>query len=358
MFETLSEKLSGVFQRLGNKGRLTEKDVDEALREVRIALLEADVNFRVARDFVYRIRVEGIGPSQLGELFVQTLVGLMSLNDGHGPVLPPYEPHKVEPRVPRIHHDELRIEFTRGETSLAQNVGRSLLVVDVASTDVCRYRQLRFGVYKEVKLPAIHKLSDSLRALFDRPSRLSVRFDGPPSIGVGFHHSAVQGSSIIKGWQVSVVASHKSARYVFKPRKEFLRGQPRKKAARRRLVRDAVGRRDSTDSSNERVGGEQVYQRPGGGQAHVMLSDVALPQNFGGMSLWATPYRASQSINKAGTRIVEVAKDCPKLCDDGRGLSFRPNGGIISGDHGKIVPSCWFRGRKALPRFVAPFFMS
>ena len=56
MFESLSEKLTGIFQRLGNKGRLTEKDVDAALREVRMALLEADVNFRIARDFVARIR--------------------------------------------------------------------------------------------------------------------------------------------------------------------------------------------------------------------------------------------------------------------------------------------------------------
>ena len=56
MFEVLTEKLNGVFQRLGNKGTLTERDVDEALREVRLALLEADVNFRVARDLVGRIR--------------------------------------------------------------------------------------------------------------------------------------------------------------------------------------------------------------------------------------------------------------------------------------------------------------
>ena len=56
MFEILSQKLEGVFKRLGNKGRLTESDVDEALREVRMSLLEADVNFRVARDFVARIR--------------------------------------------------------------------------------------------------------------------------------------------------------------------------------------------------------------------------------------------------------------------------------------------------------------
>lgn len=56
MFEVLSEKLNGVFHRLGNKGRLTEKDIDSALREVRMALLESDVNFRVAREFVGNIR--------------------------------------------------------------------------------------------------------------------------------------------------------------------------------------------------------------------------------------------------------------------------------------------------------------
>ena len=52
MFESLSEKLNGAFARLTGKGRLSEKDVDQALREVRLALLEADVDFKVARAFV------------------------------------------------------------------------------------------------------------------------------------------------------------------------------------------------------------------------------------------------------------------------------------------------------------------
>ena len=56
MFEVLSDKLNDVFKRLGSRGRITEKDIDTALRDVRMALLEADVNFRVARDFVARIR--------------------------------------------------------------------------------------------------------------------------------------------------------------------------------------------------------------------------------------------------------------------------------------------------------------
>ena len=68
MFETLSEKLNGVFRSLGSKGRLTEKDVDAALREVRMALLEADVNFRVSRNFVGKIRERALGDDVLKSL--------------------------------------------------------------------------------------------------------------------------------------------------------------------------------------------------------------------------------------------------------------------------------------------------
>ena len=47
MFESLGEKLEGVFRRLRGHGKLTEKNIEDALREVRLALLEADVNFKV-----------------------------------------------------------------------------------------------------------------------------------------------------------------------------------------------------------------------------------------------------------------------------------------------------------------------
>ena len=68
MFEALTEKLGATFGRLGDKGRLTEKDVDEALREVRMALLEADVNFRVARQLTSRIRDRALGEDVLKSL--------------------------------------------------------------------------------------------------------------------------------------------------------------------------------------------------------------------------------------------------------------------------------------------------
>lgn len=68
MFDTLTEKLNGVFQRLTGRGRLTERDVDEGLREVRRALLEADVDFRVARDFVARVKERALGNDVLESL--------------------------------------------------------------------------------------------------------------------------------------------------------------------------------------------------------------------------------------------------------------------------------------------------
>jgi signal recognition particle subunit SRP54 len=61
MFENLQDKLQGVFRRLSGRGRLGEADVDVALREVRLALLEADVNFKVVKDFIGRVRERAIG---------------------------------------------------------------------------------------------------------------------------------------------------------------------------------------------------------------------------------------------------------------------------------------------------------
>ncbi|MBQ9418823.1 MAG: signal recognition particle receptor subunit alpha, partial [Synergistaceae bacterium] len=56
MFDALKEKLSAVFSKLGSKGKLSEADIDSALREVRRSLLEADVDFRVAKDLISKIR--------------------------------------------------------------------------------------------------------------------------------------------------------------------------------------------------------------------------------------------------------------------------------------------------------------
>jgi signal recognition particle subunit SRP54 len=61
MFDSLSDRFEGIFSRLRSRGRLTEADVDEVLREIRVALLEADVNFVVVREMVKRIRERTVG---------------------------------------------------------------------------------------------------------------------------------------------------------------------------------------------------------------------------------------------------------------------------------------------------------
>jgi signal recognition particle subunit SRP54 len=61
MFESLSEKLDGIFKKLKGRGRLDESNIQEALREIRMALLEADVNFKVVKDFVEDVRVKAVG---------------------------------------------------------------------------------------------------------------------------------------------------------------------------------------------------------------------------------------------------------------------------------------------------------
>jgi signal recognition particle subunit SRP54 len=68
MFDALSEKLQRVFSRLSSHGTVTEKDLDEALREVRVALLEADVNFRVVREFIGKVRERAVGTEVLQSL--------------------------------------------------------------------------------------------------------------------------------------------------------------------------------------------------------------------------------------------------------------------------------------------------
>jgi signal recognition particle subunit SRP54 len=61
MFESLSSTLTGIFDRLRGRGALTENDVDAACREIRIALLEADVALQVAKDFIAKVRVRAVG---------------------------------------------------------------------------------------------------------------------------------------------------------------------------------------------------------------------------------------------------------------------------------------------------------
>jgi len=79
MFESLSKRLEGVFSNLSGKGKLTEADVNEAMREVRLAMLEAGVSLKVVRQFVERVREKAIGADVLGSFSpAQQVLGIVN----------------------------------------------------------------------------------------------------------------------------------------------------------------------------------------------------------------------------------------------------------------------------------------
>lgn len=91
MFESLTDRLSGVFRNLSGRAQLTEANIQDALREVRLALLEADVNFKVVKEFVDRVReaargvevMKGVTPAQqVIQVVHDELVKLLGGEDG------------------------------------------------------------------------------------------------------------------------------------------------------------------------------------------------------------------------------------------------------------------------------------
>ena len=78
MFDTLSERLRKTLADLTGRGRISEADVDAAMREIRLSLLEADVNFKVVKEFIARVRERAIGAEILGSLTAgQQVVGIV-----------------------------------------------------------------------------------------------------------------------------------------------------------------------------------------------------------------------------------------------------------------------------------------
>ncbi len=94
MFESLSDRLQNVFQKLGSKGMLTEADVREGMKQVRLALLEADVNYKVVKDFVAKVTEQAVGEEvmksltpdqQVVKIVHQELINL--LGETHAPLV-------------------------------------------------------------------------------------------------------------------------------------------------------------------------------------------------------------------------------------------------------------------------------
>jgi signal recognition particle subunit SRP54 len=102
MFDALTDRLQGVMQSLKGHGKLTAEDIDAAMREIRLALLEADVNFKVVREFVAHVKERALGSEvmesltpaqQVVKIVNEELVALMGGGDsrlafsGHPPTI-------------------------------------------------------------------------------------------------------------------------------------------------------------------------------------------------------------------------------------------------------------------------------
>ena len=106
-FDSLSEKLQNVFRNLRSKGRLTQDDVKAALKEVKLALLEADVNFKVVKNFTKEVQAQAIGSDVMN-----------GLNPGQ--------------MVIKIVHDEMVRMMGSETTELAFRQGSELTVIMMA----------------------------------------------------------------------------------------------------------------------------------------------------------------------------------------------------------------------------------
>ena len=85
MFESLGEKLSNAFKKFRSKGKLTEADVKAGMREIKLALLEADVNFKVVRDFIKIVSERAVGSEVLESLLpAQQIVKIVNEDPSHG----------------------------------------------------------------------------------------------------------------------------------------------------------------------------------------------------------------------------------------------------------------------------------
>lgn len=123
-FDSLSEKLQNVFRNLRSKGRLTEDDVKTALKEVKLALLEADVNFKVVKNFTKEVQAQAIGSDVMN-----------GLNPGQ--------------MVIKIVHDEMVKMMGSEKTELVLKPGSELTVIMMAALPSSSHRHANVRPYPE-----------------------------------------------------------------------------------------------------------------------------------------------------------------------------------------------------------------
>ncbi len=184
MFDDLSDRLNGVLGRLTGRGRVTEADVDAALREVRLALLEADVNFRVVKDFMARVRERAVGSEVLD-----------SLNAGQ--------------QVIKIVHEELTAMLSAGDRTfkLAGSPAVVTLVGLQGSGKTTSAAKLARHITKQGRRPMLVAADPYRPAAADQLEMLGRQIDVPV-------HRAPAGTAVIDIARGAVTAARTAARDV------------------------------------------------------------------------------------------------------------------------------------------------
>ncbi|MBI5742172.1 MAG: signal recognition particle protein [Nitrospirae bacterium] len=157
MFESLSEKLEGVFKKLKGRGLIREEDVVAAMKEIRMALLEADVNFRVVKDFTEKVRERAVGKEVVE-----------SITPGQ--------------QVVKIVHDELCALMGGGfrKINLAPNPPTILMLVGLhGSGKTTTSAKLAFNFKKDGKRPMLVALDTGRPAAIDQLISLGAQIDVP-----------------------------------------------------------------------------------------------------------------------------------------------------------------------------------
>lgn len=157
MFEALSERLEGIFKKLKGRGLLKEEDVVAALKEIKIALLEADVNFKVVKDFVEKVRVRAVGKEVID-----------SITPGQ--------------QVVKIVHDELCALMGRGHSKihLAPNPPTVLMLVGLhGSGKTTTAAKLAKRFKKDGRMPMLAALDTVRPAAIEQLISLGSQIDVP-----------------------------------------------------------------------------------------------------------------------------------------------------------------------------------
>src|SRR5216117_3443014 len=177
MFEQLSDKLNTTFERLRGRARVSESDLEEALRDVRVALLEADVNFKVVRQLVATVRERA-----LGEKVIESITGAQ--------------------QVVKIVHDAL-VEMLGGEAVPLARAERPPTVI------------LLVGLQGSGKTTSAAKLANTLRKQGRRPTLVAADVHRPAAIDqlrtlgkqLGIPVSAVDAGRVAEGVAAAIASA-------------------------------------------------------------------------------------------------------------------------------------------------------